>query len=310
MPSPDLRRLADWQDGVLTREQALAHQLSPKAVDRLVTDGHWRRLTSGLYLTAAIDPTWRALAWAGVLAGGDAARLGGRAAAHVEGLIDQPPANILVLIPHAQRLPDRSPWLFRRDTGGYRVAGRGDPPRISIEDAVLDLCARSESAEVVGWLTSAVQRRLTTSERLRRALDRRARQRHRQVILDLLGDVADGAESPIEVRYARDVERAHELPRGTRQARSGDRRHLRDVEYKDYGVVVELDGRIGHTGMGRFRDMWRDNSATVEDRVTLRYGAADLYGRPCAVAGQVAAVLSRRGWRAFPSRCERCRRVV
>ncbi|HEV2930724.1 MAG TPA: type IV toxin-antitoxin system AbiEi family antitoxin domain-containing protein, partial [Propionibacteriaceae bacterium] len=77
VPSPDLRRLADWQDGVLTREQALAHQLSPKAVDRLVTDGHWRRLTSGLYLTAATDPTWRALAWAGVLAGGDAARLGG-----------------------------------------------------------------------------------------------------------------------------------------------------------------------------------------------------------------------------------------
>jgi len=106
------------------------------------------------------------------------------------------------------------------------------------------------------------------------------------------------------------VERAHELPRGSRQARSGDRRHLRDVEYKEYGVVVELDGRIGHTGMGRFRDMWRDNSATVEDRVTLRYGAADLYGRPCAIAGQVASVLARRGWRGCPSRCDRCRRVA
>jgi hypothetical protein len=78
VPGPDLRRLAERQDGVLSREQALAHQLSPKAIDRLVTDGHWRRLTSGLYLTGAIEPTWRALAWAGVLAGGDAARLGGR----------------------------------------------------------------------------------------------------------------------------------------------------------------------------------------------------------------------------------------
>jgi hypothetical protein len=174
VPSPELRRLADWQDGVLTREQALAHQLSPKAVDRLVSDGHWRRLTSGLYLTGAIEPTWRSLVWAGVLIGGDSAQVGGRAAAHLEGLIDQPPATILVLIPHAQRLPDRSPWLFRRDAGGYRMPGRGDPPRISIADAVLDLCARSDAAEVVGWLTSAVQRRLTTPERLRRALDRRA----------------------------------------------------------------------------------------------------------------------------------------
>ena len=95
----------------------------------------------------------------------------------------------------------------------------------------------------------------------------------------MLSDVAQGAQSPIEVLYARDVERVHGLPRGTRQAASRGQKYIRDVDYEAYGVVVELDGRVGHTGMGRFRDMWRDNAAIVENRVTLRYGSVDLYGR-------------------------------
>ena len=309
-PSEELRQLAALQDGVLTREQCLAHQLSSKAVDRLMSESHWQRLSCGIYLTGATEPTWRSLAWAGVLIGGDSARIGGRAAAHLEGLVDEPPDEIHILIPHAHRLRNRPPWLFQRENGAFRNPSRGSPPRIGVEDAVLDLCACGERADVVSWLTTSVQRRLTTPERLRRALDRRARQRHRQVILDLLSDVAQGAQSPIEVRYARDVERAHGLPRGTRQAASRGRQHVRDVDYEAYGVVVELDGRLGHTGMGRFRDMWRDNSATVENRVTIRYGAVDLYRRPCEVALQVASVLIRRGWTALPTRCDRCRRVA
>jgi hypothetical protein len=305
-----LRRLAAFQDGVLTREQALAYQLSSKAVDRLISEGHWQRLSSGVYVTGATGPTWRSLSWAGVLIGGDFARVGNRAAAYLQGLIDEPPDLIHILIPHAQRLRSRPPWLFQRENGAFRTSSRGNPPRISIEDAVLDLCDDGEPADVVGWLTTSVQRRLTTPERLRRAVDRRIRSRHRKVILDLLSDVTQGAQSPIEVRYVREVERAHGLPRGTRQTQSRDRRQLRDVEYKAYGVLVELDGRLGHTGMGRFRDMWRDNSAIVENQVTLRYGSVDLYRRPCEVALQVASVLIQRGWAGSPARCDRCRRVA
>ena len=309
-PSEELRKLASLQDGVLSREQSLAHRLSPRAIDRLISEGHWRRLDCGIYLTGATEPSWRSLAWAGVLLAGDAARLGGRAAAHLEGLVDEPPDEISILIPHAQRLRNRSPWIFLRETGNFRTSSRGNPPRIGVEDAVLDLCANGEAADAVGWLTTAVQRRLTTPERLRRAMDRRTRQRHRQVILDLLSDVAQGAQSPLEVQYACDVERAHGLPRGTRQAPSGGRRYSRDVEYEDYGLVVELDGRLGHSGMGRFRDMWRDNAAIIENRVTLRYGSVDLYRRPCEVALQVASVLLRCGWTGSPLRCDRCRRVA
>ena len=54
---------------------------------------------------------------------------------------------------------------------------------------------------------------------------------------------------------------------------------------------MELDGRIGHVGKGRFRDMRRDNTHVLLGRPTLRFGHADVLTRPCDVAGQVAGVL-------------------
>ena len=73
--------------------------------------------------------------------------------------------------------------------------------------------------------------------------------------------------------------------------------------------MVELDGRIGHDGAGRFRDMRRDNRSVVSGRATLRYGHVDLLIRPCGVAWQVAAVLINRGWAGLPTRCGNCRQV-
>ncbi|WP_375422971.1 hypothetical protein [uncultured Friedmanniella sp.] len=75
------------------------------------------------------------------------------------------------------------------------------------------------------------------------------------------------------------------------------RRHRRDVRYSAYGVVVELDGRLGHEGLGRFRDMARDNGAVLDGEVTLRYGSAEVFGEACLVARQVGAVLGGPGWR-------------
>ncbi len=59
---------------------------------------------------------------------------------------------------------------------------------------------------------------------------------------------------------------------------------------------VELDGVVAHPPGERWRDFRRDNAGVVDGIVTLRYGWADVTGRPCEVAGQVAAVLRGRGW--------------
>ena len=123
------------------------------------------------------------------------------------------PEPLDVLVPRARRADIAGPWRFIRETAGVRARSVGDPPRLPVESTVLDLADTRDAGEVVGLVTTAVQRRLTTVKRLRQELGRRARHRHRALLGDLLADVGAGADSPIELRYLRDVERPHGLPR-------------------------------------------------------------------------------------------------
>ena len=77
----------------------------------------------------------------------------------------------------------------------------------------------------------------------------------------------------------------------------------RDNEYSPYGVLVELDGQIGHAETtSRWRDMTRDNAAAMSGKLTLRFGY-HLVGEPCAAAAQVVAALRLRGWTGTPRAC-------
>lgn len=303
-PNLALLNLAAEQAGVLTREQLLAHGLSDESVTRLLRHGWWQRLESGLYYCESGTPPWLALAWGGVLLGGDDARLGAEAAAHLHGLLESPPELITVLVPHGIKRTPRVCWQFIQERDGIRRRSRGAPPRLDVEDAVLDLCDGAEPGQIVDVTTRAVQTRRTTPERLSRRLAGRPRHGQRKLLCSLLGDVAEGAESPLELRYVNDVERPHGLPRGRRQHRS--RGTAQDVYYEDFGAVIELDGIKGHHGTDRHRDMRRDNRSTMAGDSTLRYGWWDVVERPCLVAAEVAALLRLRGWSGVPDLCPQC----
>ena len=310
---PDaLSLLAREQDGVITREQAVGHGLSATGVTRLVRDGLWLRVARGVYLTAPIQPSWPALAWAGVLIGGDHARLGGLAAAHLHGLLADPPPEIQVLIPNVQAVPKvAGPWCFLRERpGARRSQSIGSPSRLSVEDTVLDLVCDPDcdARAAAHWLTLAVQSRRTTPKSLLRAAEDRHFLPARAVVLKILADTAAGARSPLELDYLNLVERAHGLPEGTRQkSRRGTEV---DVLYREYALIVELDGRLGHEGIGRFRDMRRDNASTTDGLATLRYGKADVFGSPCEVAVEVARNLALRGWEGPGHSCALCHPVA
>lgn len=312
-PVPEaLTRLAQLQDGVVSREQALGHGLAVSAITRLVRDGFWNRITRGIYLTAPVAPSWLALAWCGVFLGGDHARVGGRAAAHLHGLLPEAPAQIEVLLPAAVATPRvAGPWYFHRERPGIRQSrSPGAPPRLSIEDTVLDLVCDPDcdARSAANWLTMAVQSRRTTPQRVLRAAEDRHFLPPRELVRKVLADTLAGARSPIELDYLNLVERAHGIPTGRRQA--SHRGTEVDVLYEEFGLVVELDGRLGHEGMGRFRDMRRDNVSTTDGLATLRYGKADVFGVPCEVAQEVDHNLMRRGWQGPGHPCDHCQRVV
>ncbi len=304
-PPADLLALAAAQAGVVSASQAELLGFGRHSRQRLLDHGHWRRLEGSVYLIHPLELNWLGSAWAGILLGGPSSRLSGLAAAHLHGFAE-PPASLDVLVPVTARDRVRPPWVFSREQPGVRSPrSPGDPPRTTVEDTVLDLCDGAAANAVVGWVTQAVGARRTTAARLAQALIGRRRFAGRHFMAEILGDVATGVHSGLELSYLRDVERPHGLPRGDRQNRSRSR-HLRDVVYKEFGLVVELDGRLGHEGLGKFRDMARDNLATVSGEISLRYGSGDVGGSPCAVAWQVATVLSMRGRLDPFRRCQNC----
>ena len=169
-------------------------------------------------------------------------------------------------------------------------------PITTAADTVLDLVAEMRSPhDVVALLTDACRSKAVTAEEILKAMGRRKRQRHRQLVKDVLADVVGGVESILEHKYLVRVERAHGLPRGRRQVKARARRCpdlSRTSSYDEFDTVVELDGRLGHEGSGRHRDRRRDNAGTVQRKATLRYGHADLT-EPCEAAPEVATVLRR-----------------
>lgn len=300
-------RLARDQAGVVSRPQASDAGLSPTVLSRLMADGRWGRLDRGIYLVPDGAVSWLGRVWAAVLLGGDGARVGGHAAAVLHGLDEGEPLPIEVLVPFGRRLRSRDWARFVQEREHVRArSGKAEPPRIRVEDTVLDLCVGASDAAVVDRITTAVQRRLTTSRALQRAFDTR-RVANRRFIQTVLHDVASGVHSGLEYTYLHQVERAHGLADGGRQRARPSRTGFLDVLYEEYALVVELDGRVGHVGEGRWRDRRRDNVHTRAGLRTLRFGWHEVTHEPCEVALEVAEVLIGLGWPGYPGRCPRCR---
>jgi hypothetical protein len=239
-----------------------------------------------------------------VLHCGDGAALSHETAAEVYGLRQvDPDEPVHVLAPHARKVA-AAPWIRVHRTRlpqperARQMAGL--PPVTCIEDTVLDLVDQSRRrGAAVGLILDACRLRLTSPERLRAAMGKRRRVRHRPLVKALCADYREGVTSPLEHKYRKDVEKAHGMPVGTRQQRdrSGTSQVYRDVDYLGFATLVELDGRRGHEGAAAsFRDRKRDNASVVSGRTTLRFGWMDVVTAPCSCAAQVAAVLARNGW--------------
>jgi hypothetical protein len=269
-------------------------------IQKRVEDRRWQRLQTGVYGVFSGPVPHRARLWAAVLRAGDGAALSYQSAAELDGLSDKPGSLIHVTIPASRRAIAINGTVVhtRHDAEQAKHPSRL-PPRTRLEETVLDLANDChEATDALGWVTSALGRRLTTQDRLRDAMDRRSRLRWRSDIALALTPGLAGIHSALEYNYFRYVERPHGLPSASRQAKFqvGGRLGYRDVLYDEYSVVVELDGAVAHQGDERWRDFRRDNAAATEGVITLRYGYRDVTTTPCLVAAQVSQVLRWRGW--------------
>ena len=297
---PALTDLIGAQAGVFSFHQAVEAGASREFIRRMVRDERYHRISEGLYSTLA-EPSWMGWAWGGLLIGGQHATLGGLAAGHLWGLWSAAPEVIDVWAPRPSRRAGGR-WRFHR---GTRV-GRLEPSRQSAARALIDVLSDAEPNEVEGLLLDALRTRKVSAKKVREALQESPVLRHRGLIARVVDIAGTGAESVLESRYLIDVERAHGLPTAGRQV-SVSPGTRSDVLYPDFGVVVELDGRLGHEGSGAFRDSERDNAHSIAGYLTLRFGWQDVTRDPCAVAAKVQKALAIRGWTGEPGRCRKCR---
>jgi len=257
----------------------------------------------GVFLLSGGSASLAARMWAATFVVGSGAVVSGRAAGHYWGLLEgELPREEPVLLLIAEPLHVRTPGIRTRriPDPSARAHPARVPPVVDVDNAVLDLVATVPTeAEAVEVILRACRQRQTTPARILAAAGRRARLRRRGLVREVCGEVTLGITSPLERAYRNRVALPHGLPPAQGQVRSALAGGVvyRDLLYPEQGVIVELDGRRGHSGeAGAFRDQARDNAATLTGLASLRYGWMGVVGTPCSVAGQVGALLAQRGW--------------
>ena len=302
-------RLAARQGGAFSRAQAIERRLSVDVVRANLAARRWQRVHPGVYVVFTgpvplLTRHWAALLWAGQ----GAALCDASALLHhgFSGLDDD--GQVHVAVNHDRRV-ERRPGvvLHRRVRLETFLHPAREPSVVRLEDALLHRASRLNSPSIgLALLSDACRQRLTTPAKLRDALVELPKLRMRKLWWGVLADVAAGAQSYLEVRYLRDVERPHGLPPPRRQAgaMSLGQRIWRDGVYDDWDVVLELDGRLGHDGSADLaRDRHRDAVVASKGGLTLRFGYVEVLDRPCQTAGLVAGVLQSRGWQGAPTLC-------
>lgn len=299
-----LRARIAGQSGLVTRAQALRAGYSAGAVRWQLSSRRWRQVHRGVYLTTPGRDDWEMRAVAALLAVGPPAALYGASAGTAWGLCSAPGPDVAVLVPFGRRGVDRPGISIARSRRfEERVHPEAWPHRTTAEHTVFDLATGQDLDRVVALMAKACQLRIATEASLAAALATRPTQTLHRVVGEVLGLIGAGAESAAEVRYIRDVEVAHGLPRGVSQQPAPGHR-FRDRTYDEYRLIVEIDGRLGHSGWaGRQKDSRRDRKAAATGRLTVRGTWLDVAGEPCEFADDLGQIFRGRGWSGAPAPC-------
>jgi hypothetical protein len=282
------------QQQIVSRVQLQAASWSEPQIRRPLRNRRWQIIHPGVYATHTGPIGYDEQLLAALLYDGPEAAWSHYTAAEQLGLLKPGYKRpVFVTIPRHRRVKARPNLVIHRDEHWADRLAAGIPPRRTPADAVLDIIGITRSLDqVAAVIAEACQSGRVSPAGLAKAPADRPRIRHRASLRPILTDVAAGSHSLLELRYLREVERRHGLPTGRRQ-RAVDS-EFTDVFYEGFDLIVELDGRLHLVPHQRWRDLDRDNRATLRAESTLRYGWFDVTSRPCLAAVQVRQKLRRR----------------
>jgi very-short-patch-repair endonuclease len=290
--------LAGEQAGVVSRIQAYGLGVSRAQIRAQVRARRWRRVGSQSIALTTGPLTPSARRWAAVFEAGPRAQLDGVSALEASGLTGFASARIRVSVPRGARVR-RARGLDIRQTRRWEAADLvtvgipRTPPAVAAVRAALWAVSDRQAALL---LTMTVQQRLATAEGLGVAALRIRRDRRRRLLHRVILDLAGGAQSLGEQDFARECRRRG-LPEPTRQVmrRGRDGRYHLDVEWEQWGVVVEIDGIQHLWAANVVSDALRQNDVTLQDSIVLRIPLLGLRVSPDTFFAQIEEALRRRG---------------
>jgi len=281
---------------VVARRQLLAAEYGEHYVDSQIAAERWRLVSDVVVCTTTGSLTRQQLMWAGVLHAGPGSAIGGLTALERRGLKNWHRDDITVLLAKSHNLQPLAGVRFVETRRPVGLNATGELPTWRTEPAALLFAAYTPSLRTgLGLLAAVVQQRLTSPERLLKEIDRMQPLRRAKRFKQMLGQIADGAESLAEAQ----IETMcvdHGLPLPARQSRRLDasgRVRYTDAEWPlpdGRRAVLEVDGGF-HMEVGHWEDdIARERDLVATGAVVLRCTDRELTDEPSRIAASLRAV--------------------
>lgn len=285
-------------NGVVHRRTALQH-VGVRTLDHAVESGGLVRVLPSTYALPELSTDPDTLRRAGLAYAG-----AGSAVSHLSTLrlydLPVPPGHPeYVTVPTDRRVRATDPVRFTRsrqllDPTG-RVTMRVGIPTVRLERALVEswplLAEDAQRAPAI----LAIQRRLTTPDRIRRVITDLPKLSGRQDFVRLVELLDAGCHSMLEIWGHLDVFTHRSLPpsRGQVALTVGRRTMYLDRWFEAEQVNVELDGRKYHSSpRDRERDLRRDVQVSTRGAVVLRFSHDRIQSEPDIVRAELAQVLA------------------
>jgi very-short-patch-repair endonuclease/predicted transcriptional regulator of viral defense system len=277
----------------------LLEKVSRRTIANWVTAGKLVRLRPGVLALPTSAPEWRTRI-AAALENRPAVASHSTALALWE-LIGHPPGPVHISVDNglsargaAGVVVHRSPDVFDERR---RVTGLAVTP---VERSIVDTWGRPgqlRRVDIRATAITAVRRRLCSARDIARELDRQPRLPGRAELARLVGLLAEGCQSELEIWGCLHVLRGPGMPAFQQQRRvhvAGETFHL-DATYDDVLLAVEMDGAAWHGSREqRERDIRRDALLATAGWQTLRFGYGRMTGRPDACRREIRATYDAR----------------
>jgi predicted transcriptional regulator of viral defense system len=284
------RALAHRQCGRVTVAQLQQIGMAPWIVARWIEQGHLQKVLPRVYAVGHTAPSWEGELWAAVLYAGPGAMLSHVTAARWRGLIDYAPSRIQVSTPRHKR-SRQGINVFPRRSGLERAFHKGIPVT-SIPTTMVDLAATDDARAVHRALGQLDFQQLLDVNSLLAACGR-----GRQGATALRAAI-DDYDPRAKYTNRRLEEEFYALCKRRRLPLPLLNFHVHEIKcdayWPDQGLVVELDGRDGHSSPAQQRrDRRNDMALRAHGLTVLRYDWQLVHKHPGEVCRDVLLMLER-----------------